>query len=360
MNKLKECCFTCEACGRKEILKNNECMSCEKFSKPDGNRTSCENLHELRINTKSPFGVTIIVLSILGLILNTIVLFLFIRYKDSKIVKSSSLELSFFMLGGLFLCFISPFIFLMDPTTIRCGLRRFIFGISLTACYTPLVLKTNRIYRLFTAARVMVTMPPLVTPRSQISICFGLLALQLFLCIMWVVGAPPVINRSVVMAGSDDEMVADLCGANIVTIVVNILPCFGIMAVSTVYAFKSRKFPKNYNEASIIGVTMYISFMLWALFIPVLLLVKAQSSSPFAQTYVIANFTNVVGLVTLCGLFGPKIHRLFTIDENDIRVTVRMSREYSCDSTISRTLSDEDAKVHGPKIDIEAVSCTEA
>eukprot|EP00112_Aurelia_sp_Birch-Aquarium-sp1_P019993 Seg5052.1 transcript_id=Seg5052.1/GoldUCD/mRNA.D3Y31 product="Metabotropic glutamate receptor 3" protein_id=Seg5052.1/GoldUCD/D3Y31 len=155
-------------------------------------------------------------------------------------------------------------------------------------------------------------------------------------------------------------MVADLCGANIVTIVVNILPCLGMMAVSTVYAFKSRKFLKNNNEASIIGVTMYISFVLWALFIPVLLLVKAQSSSPFAQTYVIANFTNVVGLVTLCGLFGPKIRRLFTANENDVRVTVRMSREYSCDSTISRTLPDEDAKEHGPKIDIGSLSCTEA
>ena len=358
MNKLKECCFTCEACGRSEILKGNKCISCEKFTKPNGNKTNCEKLHELRINTASPFGLTIIVASILGLILNTIVLLLFIKYKDSKIVKSSSRELSFFMLAGLYLCFISPFIFLMDPTKIRCGLRRFIFGISLTACYTPLMLKTNRIYRLFAAARVMISMPPLVSPRSQIAICFGLLALQLFVCIMWVVGAPPVISRSVVY----DEMVVDLCGANLVTIVVNILPCFCMMAISTVYAFKSRKFPKNYNEASIIGVTMYISFVLWALFIPFLLLVKAQSSSPYAQTFVIANFTNVIGLVTLCGLFGPKIRRLFTTDENVVQVTLSkqyVTRECSCDSTISRPLPVEDAKEPEPKIDIGAVSCTE-
>ena len=361
MNKLKECCFTCKACGRNEILKNNECISCGKFSKPNGNKTNCDKLHELRINTASPFGLTIIAASILGLILNTMVLLLFIRYKDSKIVKSSSRELSFFMLAGLYLCFISPFIFLMDPTKIRCGLRRFIFGISLTACYTPLMLKTNRIYRLFAAARVMISMPPLVSPRSQIAICFGLLALQLFVCIMWVVGAPPVISRSVVY----DEMVVDLCGATIVTIVVNILPCFCMMAVSTVYAFKSRKFPKNYNEASIIGVTMYISFVLWALFIPFLLLVKAQSSSPYAQTFVIANFTNVIGLVTLCGLFGPKIRRLFTVDENQnvVQATFSnpyVSRECSCDNTIRRPLPVEDAKEPEPKIDIRAVSCTEA
>ena len=246
----------------------------------------------------------------------------------------------------------------MDPTKIRCGLRRFIFGISLTACYTPLMLKTNRIYRLFTAARVMVSMPPLVSPSSQIAICFGLLALQLFVCIMWVVGTPPVISRLVVY----DEMVADLCGANIVTIMVNILPCFCMMATSTVYAFKSRKFPKNYNEASIIGVTMYISFVLWALFIPFLLLVKAQSSNPFAQTYVIANFTNIIGLVTLCGLFGPKIRRLFTADETAIQATFNnpnVSKECSCDSTVHRPLPVEEAKELEPKVNIGVMSNTE-
>ena len=312
ISKIKECCFTCKACTGSKILQNNQCTSCDKFSKPNGNKTKCERLQEMRINMASPFGVTIITASVVGLILNTIVLVLFIKYKDSKIIKSSSRELSFFMMGGLYLCFISPLTFMMDPTKVRCGLRRFIFGISLTACYTPLVLKTNRIYRLFTAARVMVSMPPLVSPRSQIAICFGLLALQLLLCIMWVVGAPPVITQSVV---NDGKMVADLCGANIVTIIVNILPCFCLMAVSTVYAFKSRKFPKNYNEASIIGFTMYVSFVLWALFIPFLLLVNAHNSNPFTQTYVIANFTNLIGLVTLCGLFGPKIRRLFTVEE---------------------------------------------
>ena len=186
------------------------------------------------------------------------------------------------------------------------------FGISLTACYIPLMLKTNRIYRLFKAARVMASLPQLVSPSSQIFMCFGLLALQLLLCIMWVVGDKPVVTRSVLR---DGDSVADICGATIVTIIVNIIPCFCMMAVSTVYAFKSRKFPKNYNEAASIGVTMYISFVLWAIFIPMLLLVEAKSSSPFNKPFVIANFTNLIGLVTLAGLFGPKIYRLMTYNE---------------------------------------------
>ena len=318
MSKFKECCFTCQACKRTEILRGNECFACGKFSRPNLNRTECEKLGKLRITVKHPLSVVVLFESMLGLIFNTIVLYLFMKYKDSRVVKASSRELSLFMLGGLYLCFISPCVFLLDPTKIRCGLRRFIFGISLTACYTPLMLKTNRIYRLFKAARVKIAKPVLVSPGSQIFICFGLLAIQLLLCIMWVVGDKPVVTQMVV---NQYNKVAHLCGADITTIVVNIIPCFCMMAVSTVYAFKSRKFPKNYNEASSIGATMYISFALWAIFIPLLLLVKAESPNPFAQTFVIANFTNVIGLVTLAGLFGPKIRRLFTYSDSN---TVRM------------------------------------
>jgi len=306
-SKLKDCCFTCHPCQGDEILFNNTCVKCLRYELPDSNQTKCIKLEKLEVKIANYLSVIVLAESVIGFTLNSFVLYLFIKHKDSKIVKSSSRELSFFMLAGLYLCFISPCIFLLHPTVTRCGLRRFIFGLSLTACYTPLMLKTNRIYRIFRAARVMVSMPYLVSPRSQIFICFGLLALQLLLSIMWVVGDPPVVTRVVV---HEYKMVAELCGADILTIVINLIPCFCMLAASTVYAFKSRKFPKNYNEAYNIGVTMYVSCVLWAIFIPLLLFVEVQTTNPFSQIFVIGNFTNVIGLISLAGLFGPKVRRL--------------------------------------------------
>ena len=328
-SKLKDCCFTCHPCQGDEILFNNTCVKCLKYELPDSNQTKCIKLEKLEVKIANYRSVIVLTESAIGFTLNSFVLYLFIKHKDSKIVKSSSRELSFFMLAGLYLCFISPCIFLMHPTVTRCGLRRFIFGLSLTACYTPLMLKTNRIYRIFRAARVMVSMPYLVSPRSQIFICFGLLALQLLLSIMWVVGDPPVVTRVVV---HEYKMVAELCGADILTIVINLIPCFCMLAVSTVYAFKSRKFPKNYNEAYNIGVTMYVSCVLWAIFIPLLLLAKTDTSSPYNMTFVIANFSNVIGLVALAGLFGPKIHRLLFKQEAECDAKVTFSTvENKCD-----------------------------
>ena len=329
VSNAKECCFTCHPCQGNEILINNTCFKCDKYELPDANQTKCVKLEKLEIKGAHYLSVIVMVESMVGFTLNSFVLCLFLKHKNSKIVKSSSRELSFFMLAGLYLCFISPCIFLLNPTVVRCGLRRFIFGLSLTACYTPLMLKTNRIYRIFRAARFMVSMPYLVSPTSQILICFGLLALQLLLSIMWVVGDPPVVTHIVV---HQYKMVADLCGADIFTIIINLIPCFCMLAASTVYAFKSRKFPKNYNEAYNIGVTMYISCVIWAIFIPSILLVKAQSSNPFGITFVIANFSNVIGLVSLAGLFGTKIRRILSANnaENDAKATFSTA-EKSCE-----------------------------
>ena len=331
-SKTKECCFTCHACNGDEILVNNTCIKCAKFELPNQNVTACTKLAKLRVKLSNHLSIIVVVESTIGIILNTLVLFLFIKHRESKVVKSSSRELSFFMLAGLYLCFISPCTFLLQPTLVRCGLRRFIFGLSLTACYTPLMLKTNRIYRIFKAARNMGSMPYLVSPASQIWICFGLLAIQLLLSVMWVVGDPPVVSHVLV---SEFKMVADLCGADIFTIAINLIPCFCMLAASTVYAFKSRRFPKNYNEAFNIGVTMYVSCVLWAIFIPALLIVRIDSKNPFGTTFVIANFSNVIGLVSLAGLFGPKTKRLLQSGKQEDASIMFTNNDKSADGIVA-------------------------
>ena len=40
------------------------------------------------------------------------------------------------------------------------------------------------------------------------------------------------------------------------------------MVSSTVLAFKTRLFPKNYNESKYIAITLYVTCVAWTLFIP--------------------------------------------------------------------------------------------
>ena len=318
VNKAKVCCFRCETCKKYEILENNKCVACDKFRLPIRDRTKCKKIVKLHA-IKHPLSVLVLIESTVGLILNTIALIMLVKCKHSKILAASSRELSFFMLAGLYLCFFSSSIFLLSPTKAICGLRRLIFGISLTACYTPVMLKTARAYRIVKATHSMFSLPKFITTRLQILINLALLGIQFLLFLMWVVSEPPVVTQAIIQ---QSNIVADLCVSNFLAIAVNLAPCFCMLALSTFFAFKSRRFPKNFKEALHIGVTMYISCALWVMLFPLLSWAN-ESREPFGETFVMANFSNLIGLVLLFGLFGPKAYQLMRQGKDGIKESVQ-------------------------------------
>ena len=317
------CCFVCQKCGINQVLVNNSCIDCGVYERASAVDQKCKPLPTVFIEVSDPLGCTIVFGSSLGALLNTGFFGIFIRFRDSRIVKASSRELSFIIILFLYVCFISPVAFLIRPSNITCGLQRFIVGLSLTGCYTPLMLKTNRIYRIFTASKTMVTKPILVGSKSQILICLGLIGIQLLLGIMWLVADPPKVIKQHIKRGTE---VAVTCKFDAFNVLLNLIPCFVLTAICTVYAFKTRKFPSNFNEAYSIGVTMYICCFLWGIFIPLLLFLELDKDNIFTTNYVISGFTITVAFITLIGLFGPKLRKL--LSQQNINPSAEMFSDF--------------------------------
>ncbi len=285
-------------------------------------------------------GMATITVLFIGLVLNTFVVVVFLKNRNLRIIKATSRELSFIILMALYLCFICPFVYLVKPSKVACGAQRFIIGMSLTGCYTPLMLKTNRIYRIFKAAQVTISQPLFVSPKSQVFICIGLLGLQLLLGMIWLVAVPPTVEWRLV---AQNTKVAQICKSDSFYFVVNLLPCLVVMSICTVYAFLTRKFPSNFNEAQSIGVTMYMSCFLWGIFIPLMLLLDSNDEYVLPKMYVCANFTTIIGFVTLIGLFGPKVVKILCHTGTVEPKTERFSQfhgEFSLNQTVlNRPLS---------------------
>ncbi len=303
----KECCFKCQACEKDQINQNNKCKPCGKYELPDVKGIKCKKMEIVRPKITSRHGVTTIVLLTIGLILNTFIVAVFLKNRNLRLIKASSRELSFIILMALYLCFICPLVYLVKPSKAACGAQRFIIGMSLTSCYTPLMLKLNRIYRIFKAGQVTTSQPLFISPKSQVFICIGLLGLQLLLGVVWLVAVPPTIRLQLV---ANNTKVAAICTSNSFYFVINLLPCFVVMSICTIYAFLTRKFPSNFNEAQSIGVTMYVSCFLWGVFIPLTQLLNISMEYLLPMIYVCANFTTAIGFVTLIGLFGPKVAKI--------------------------------------------------
>ena len=102
---------------------------------------------------------------------------------------------------------------------------------------------------------------------------------------------------------------------------------------STWYAFKTRNFPRNFNESKYIGISLYVICICWALFIPSIFVVKP--SDEFVREYMISCLCIMVGFTLLSGLFIPKVKRLLnSLTESKNNVSIE-----NPSSTFNHTLS---------------------
>ena len=302
-----KCCYDCKKCQINEIASNGSCLACPLHTAPNPTMDKCIPLPQIFLDEKTKSATALKVFSFIGIALNTAIVAAISKYWNTKIIKATGRELIVAILIALYMCFSSPLVFLIRPSLLVCGIQRFILGLSSTACYTPLLLKTTRIHRIFTASHKMSLRPSLVSAKSQIMLCLGLFSVQLLLGAVWIVSNIPEIAFYDM---SNKRETAVLCKLQTVSIVFNLIPCLILMAACTFYGYKTRNFPSNFNEAHSISITMYISCFLWGIFIPLLFLFESDGLQVFNHVFLIASFMLLIGYVTQIGLFGAKIAKV--------------------------------------------------
>ena len=85
-------------------------------------------------------------LGILGVLSITIV---YIRHGNTHIVRASSKVLSYVMLFGIFLAYLTSVLILLERTEALCQVVLFSFSIGFCIVVGTLLVKTNRIHRIF-------------------------------------------------------------------------------------------------------------------------------------------------------------------------------------------------------------------
>lgn len=100
-------------------------------------------------------------------------------------VKSSSRELCYIILAGIFLGYVCPFTLIAKPTTTSCYLQRLLVGLSSAMCYSALVTKTNRIARILAGSKkkICTRKPRFMSAWAQVIIASILIGVQLTLVV---------------------------------------------------------------------------------------------------------------------------------------------------------------------------------
>uniref|UniRef100_W5M4G3 G-protein coupled receptors family 3 profile domain-containing protein n=2 Tax=Lepisosteus oculatus TaxID=7918 RepID=W5M4G3_LEPOC len=102
------CCYDCIQCAEGEISNttdSNDCIQCPLDYWSNENRDECVIKIIEFLSFEEIMGILLMIFSLAGAFLTICIALVFLKYKDSPIVKANNSELSFLLLFSLTLCF---------------------------------------------------------------------------------------------------------------------------------------------------------------------------------------------------------------------------------------------------------------
>ncbi|XP_062401627.1 glutamate receptor, metabotropic 2b [Sardina pilchardus] len=299
------CCWICIPCqAHQYLLDEFTCEDCGFGEWPLANLTGCFELPEEYIRWSDAWAVGPVTISCFGMLCTLAVAVVFLRHNDTPVVKASGRELSYILLLGVWLCYAVTFIYIAKPSAAVCTLRRLGLGTSFAVCYSALLTKTNRIARIFGGVREAgAQRPRFISPASQVAICAALISCQLAVATGWLLVEAPGVRKEV--APERRDVVTLKCNSKDSSMLASLAYNCVLIGLCTVYAFKTRKCPENFNEAKFIGFTMYTTCIIWLAFQPIF---YVTASDYRVQTTTMCISVSLSGSVVLGCLFAPKVH----------------------------------------------------
>ncbi|XP_048830637.1 metabotropic glutamate receptor 1b isoform X1 [Brienomyrus brachyistius] len=305
------CCWICTSCKDNEYVQDEfTCKACELGWWPDEELEGCLPIPLRYLQWSNAESIVAVVFSCLGILVTMFVTFIFVLYRDTPVVKSSSRELCYIILAGIFLGYICPFTLIARPTVASCYLQRLLVGLSAAMCYSALVTKTNRIARILAGSKkkICTRKPRFMSAWAQVVIAFILISIQLTLEVTLLILEPPEPVKSY----PSIREVFLICNTSNMGVVAP-LGYNGLLIMScTYYAFKTRNVPANFNEAKYIAFTMYTTCIIWLAFVPIY----------FGSNYKIITTSFSVSLsvtVALGCMFTPKMYIIIAKPERNVR-----------------------------------------
>uniref|UniRef100_A0A0R3RTD3 G_PROTEIN_RECEP_F3_4 domain-containing protein n=1 Tax=Elaeophora elaphi TaxID=1147741 RepID=A0A0R3RTD3_9BILA len=296
------CCWACGKCEDYEFLVNETtCVDCGEGWWPTADRKSCFNLAQSNlkyIRWFSWYSIVPTLFAVIGICSTIAVIVIYSRNRDTPVVKASGRELSYIILVAMIMCYAMTFVLISRPTAFNCAIKRTGIGFAFSCLYAALLVKTNRIARIFSHRSVQ--RPLCISPMSQVFLTAFLAGLQLLGSLIWLFIVPPGTKH---YYPTRDQVVLK-CNVPDHHFLYSLAYDAALIVLCTVYAIKTRKVPENFNETRFIGFTMYTTCVLWLSWI---FFFFGTGSDFQIQTTSLCMSISMSANVALACIFSPKI-----------------------------------------------------
>src|SRR5512144_1468270 len=128
-----------------------QCVQCPESHYANSEKNHCLQKSVSFLAYKEPLGMALTITALCFSLLIAAVLVVFVKHRDTPIVKANNRTLSYILLLTLFICLLSSFLFIGQPNTTTCILQQTAFGILFTVALSTVLAKAITVVIAFKA-----------------------------------------------------------------------------------------------------------------------------------------------------------------------------------------------------------------
>uniref|UniRef100_A0A4X2JXY6 G-protein coupled receptors family 3 profile domain-containing protein n=1 Tax=Vombatus ursinus TaxID=29139 RepID=A0A4X2JXY6_VOMUR len=283
------CCFECTPCPEGQISNQTEqCLQCPEDQYPSSERHRCLPKTVTFLAYEEPLGMTLACAALCFSLLTALVLGVFVKHRDTPIVKANNRSLSYTLLGSLTLCFLCPLLFIGRPNTA-------------TLAVASILAKTITVVLAFKATKPGSKLRRWMGSTASYSLILICTLIQMCLCGIWLGTYPPFLEMD---AHAEPSFIVIQCNEGSILIFYCVLGYMALLALgSFTLAFLARNLPDTFNEAKFLTSSMLVFCSVWISFLP---MYQSTKGKAMVAVEVFSILASSAGILTC--IFAPKCY----------------------------------------------------